>query len=241
MSRHASTIASGMLSQEGGRCFFLAMCTECDPERTFTDTSCTRNTTIRLDQMKRALYGKACNLTSMQTIVGAEVSSDITQLYMWQLLFRRWDNWLHSNTRLWFNNDMSPWQVAKTYSQKMLMQGEDAGVEKNLCCKMGASNILHQATHIRSFNSVDNILIDILLQFDTCQCREFEFALRRKQRDGKAHKCQWTIEMNESRRLYLDSSGRIDSIDHLTRELQHAMKNVKWILVPSKLFSHSVS
>jgi len=38
-----------------------------------------------------------------------------------------------------------------------------------------------------------------------------------KERGKGAHKRQWGIEMNESRRLYLDSYGRIDSIDHLIK------------------------
>ena len=38
-----------------------------------------------------------------------------------------------------------------------------------------------------------------------------------KERGKGAHKRQWAIEMNESRRLYLDSYGRIDSIDHLIK------------------------
>ena len=36
-----------------------------------------------------------------------------------------------------------------------------------------------------------------------------------KERGKGNHKRQWAMEMNESRRLYLDSYGRIDSIDHL--------------------------
>ena len=38
-----------------------------------------------------------------------------------------------------------------------------------------------------------------------------------KERGKGAHKRHWAIEMNESRRLYLDSYGRIDSTDHLIK------------------------
>lgn len=38
-----------------------------------------------------------------------------------------------------------------------------------------------------------------------------------KERGKGPNKRQWAIEMNESRRLYLDSYGRIDSIDHLVK------------------------
>ena len=77
------------------------------------------------------------------------------------------------------------------------------------CLKRHHTGALIQLTTFQSTSSCNLIHVNGVNSNSMCGSA--------KERGKGLNKRQWAIEMNESRRLYLDSYGRIDSIDHLVK------------------------